>query len=250
MDVSRRVYSTETIAPTLHTCGGGNLEAKIMEEPRVFIPSATKCGYEEATIGDSVNLAYKQSKTRRGRVGKGVAQTLLTGEEQAVLEPLALDEQNGYLRADGTVGSLTTDGSSPKHNNRVVEPKLVGGFGEKKSNGGTQYYQQDRVYDGEEIAMCHPASITGGTYNYQVGCCVRKLTEKECFRLQGVKDEDFDRVKKHQSKSSLYHLAGDSITTSVLMALFGEMLGIDWRSKVDELTEDLSKERNIENDTH
>ena len=77
-----------------------------------------------------------------------------------------------------------------------------------------------------------------------------KLTEKECFRLQGVKDEDFDRVKKHQSKSSLYHLAGDSITTSVLMALFGEMLGIDWRSKVDDLAEDLSKERNIKNDTY
>ena len=27
------------------------------------------------------------------------------------------------------------------------EPKLVGGFGEKKSNGGTQWYQQDRIYD-------------------------------------------------------------------------------------------------------
>ena len=39
----------------------------------------------------------------------------------AVGEPLALDEQNGYIRQDGTVGTLTTDGSSPKHNNRVVE---------------------------------------------------------------------------------------------------------------------------------
>ena len=259
--------------------GGGNLEAKILEEPKVKIPSATKCGYEEASIGDSVNIAYPNSTTRRGRVGKGVAQTLLTGEEQAVLEPLvwdgynqairkdsdttgtitcqcghdlkrngqgiiepiALDEQNGYIRNDGTVGSLTTDGSSPKHNNRVVEPKLVGGFGEKKSNGGTQYYQQDRVYDGEDMAMCHPASIPGGSYNYQVDYRVRKLTEKECFRLQGVKDEDFERVRKNQSKSSCYHLAGDSITTSVLMALFGEMLGVDWRSKINELTEDLCK---------
>lgn len=79
---------------------------------------------------------------------------------------------------------------------------------------------------------------------------VRKLTEKECFRCQGVRDEDFERVKENQSKSSLYHLAGDSITTSVLMALFGEMLGIDWRSKVDDLAEDLSKERNIKNDTY
>lgn len=34
---------------------------------------------------------------------------------------LAYDEQNGYIRQDGTVGTLTTDGSSPKHNNRVIE---------------------------------------------------------------------------------------------------------------------------------
>ena len=79
---------------------------------------------------------------------------------------------------------------------------------------------------------------------------VRKLTPRECFRLMGVKDEDYERLAENQSKSSLYHLAGDSIITSVLMALFGEMLGIDWRSKVDDLAEDLSKERNIENDTY
>lgn len=68
---------------------------------------------------------------------------------------------------------------------------------------------------------------------------VRKLTERECFRLQGVKDEDFERVREHQSKSSCYHLAGDSITVSVLMALFGELLGLDWREKVDQLVKEL-----------
>ena len=33
---------------------------------------------------------------------------------------IAYDEQNNTLRTDGTVGTLTTDGSSPKHNNRVI----------------------------------------------------------------------------------------------------------------------------------
>lgn len=32
------------------------------------------------------------------------------------------------------------------------EPKVIGGIGEKKSNNGTQYYQQDRIYD-DEIAI-------------------------------------------------------------------------------------------------
>jgi DNA (cytosine-5)-methyltransferase 1 len=53
---------------------------------------------------------------------------------------------------------------------------------------------------------------------------IRKLTPKECFRLMGVKDEDFEKVAKNQSDSSLYHLAGDSIVVNVLMAIFKEML--------------------------
>lgn len=44
------------------------------------ITEATKKGYAEAEIGDSVNLSHPNSKTRRGRVGKQIANTLLTGE--------------------------------------------------------------------------------------------------------------------------------------------------------------------------
>ena len=53
---------------------------------------------------------------------------------------------------------------------------------------------------------------------------IRKLTPKECFRLMGVKDEDYEKIAKNQSNSSLYHLAGDSIVVNVLMAIFKEML--------------------------
>lgn len=53
----------------------------------------------------------------------------------------------------------------PNHN---IKPELVGGIGEKKSNGGTQFYQQDRVYSSEAIAMAHPAQIPGGSYKYTV----------------------------------------------------------------------------------
>ena len=53
---------------------------------------------------------------------------------------------------------------------------------------------------------------------------IRKLTPKECFRLMGVKDEDFEKCAKNQSDSSLYHLAGDSIVVNVLMAIFQELL--------------------------
>ena len=53
---------------------------------------------------------------------------------------------------------------------------------------------------------------------------VRKYTPKECFRLMGVKDKDFEKIAQNQSNASLYHLAGDSIVVDVLMAIFKEML--------------------------
>ena len=56
------------------------------------------------------------------------------------------------------------------------------------------------------------------------GSRIRKLTEWECFRLMGVKDDDYKRIAQNQSKSSLYHLAGDSIVTNVLSAIFAEMI--------------------------
>ena len=49
------------------------------------IKSATSKGYEEATEGDSINFSVPNSETRRGRVGKGVAQTLDTGCNQGVM---------------------------------------------------------------------------------------------------------------------------------------------------------------------
>jgi DNA (cytosine-5)-methyltransferase 1 len=73
----------------------------------------------------------------------------------------------------------------------------------------------------------------------QVEKPVRRLTPKECFRFMGVKDADFEFVEKNQSNTSLYHLAGDSIITNCLMAIFGELFDVDWRSKIEELMEDI-----------
>ena len=55
--------------------------------PSVCVKNGTKQGYDVAHEGDSIVLAFPDSKERRGRVGKGVAQTLDTGCQQAVLQP-------------------------------------------------------------------------------------------------------------------------------------------------------------------
>lgn len=142
----------------------------------------------EETVSKCEQLGYIEKDGFNEMTGRvygtnGASPTVRTfcggGQEVKIVEPLALDEQNGYIRQDGIVGTIVTDGSSPKHNNRVVEP--------------------------------------------MPNMRVRKLTPRECFRLMGVKDEDYERVARNQSKSSLYHLAGDSIIVNVLMAIFKEL---------------------------
>lgn len=63
-----------------------------------------------------------------------------------------------------------------------------------------------------------------GSFCKIIGNSLYKLTPKECFRLMGVKDEDFEKIAKNQSNASLYHLAGDSIIVNVLMAIFNQII--------------------------
>lgn len=74
-----RVYDIEGIAPSLTTCGGGNLE------PHIKIKNPTKKRYLEAKVGDGVDLSYPDSKTRRGRVQKESTQTLTCGDNRGVV---------------------------------------------------------------------------------------------------------------------------------------------------------------------
>lgn len=67
----------------MNTSNGENSMSKVL------VREATKRGYAEAFEGDSINLEQPNSKTRRGRVGKQVAQTLTTSPQQAVVEAMA-----------------------------------------------------------------------------------------------------------------------------------------------------------------
>jgi len=92
-----RIYETDGICPCL--TAGNNCKSAFMNKPRfdkykisdivqtlkvggdtplMKVRNGTKKGYDTATIGDGINLSYPQSKTKRGRVGKGCSQTLDT----------------------------------------------------------------------------------------------------------------------------------------------------------------------------
>ncbi len=165
-EMSNRVYDPIGLAPTLRTMQGGGNEPKIIQRPRgenkggfhdiaptvtsnsyqennmLAIREATSKGYSEATVGDSVNLSHPNSKTRRGRVGKSIANTLLTSDEQGVVTP-----------------------------------------------------------------------------DFRI----RKLTPKECWRLQGFSDEAFEKAQAVNSNSQLYKQAGNSVTVNVIYAIASRM---------------------------
>ena len=73
---------------------------------------------------------------------------------------------------------------------------------------------------------------------------IRKLTERECYRLMGFSDKDFEQAASVISRTQLYKTAGNSIVKIVLMAIFSQ-LGIDEVKKWNDMSEDEIYERII-----
>lgn len=163
-----------------------------------------------------------------------ISRTISTGVSFRNETFVAEDKREHYLvYAEAGDGS----GNIPK----VIDnaPKLLGGFGEKKSNGGTQWYQQDRVYDSENVAMCHCANIPSGSYNYQLSDLrIRKLTPCECFKLMGVKPSDYNKITC--SNAQKYKQAGNSIVTTCLMAIYSQLFNdCNYEEYVNKLLKEL-----------
>lgn len=114
----------------------------LLQNKTLKIREATTKGYAEASVGDSVNIANINSKTKRGRVGNQIANTLLASEQQ------------------GVVGS-----------------------------------------------------------DYRI----RRLTPRECWRLQGFPDSAFDKAQAVTSNSQLYKQAGNSVTVNVIAEIAKKM---------------------------
>lgn len=204
-------------------------------------------GKECPIVKDNENyIQWKQeglldSDCRAWRDDK-VSGTLTTSDKQKVLEKQKDVSIVQYPRGVNKGGELKTDlcptitTSSFQTNTFIKEnlkTKLCNDLiasGKVKENDVIRHsYSNSRMKEWEtrgcETNNMSPTLDTRcdclGVVN---NCRIRKLTPKECFRLMGVKDEDFERIAKNQSNASLYHLAGDSIIVDVLMALFKQIV--------------------------
>lgn len=125
----------------------------------INVKEATKQGYDVAHEGDSINLSIPDSKTRRGRVGKQLANTPDTSCNQGIFV---------QVENELTVYAI--------------------------------WYEK-----------------------YQCYIAIRKLTPKECFRLQGWTDDYFEKAKFVNSDSQLYKQAGNGVTVNVVRAIGDKM---------------------------
>ena len=284
IDAYNRTIKNDGITKTITTRTNPSNNTFICVPTVVRVGNYSPSGHNAATIVDSDGLAPTVMENH----GTITAIAIKNNTKQGYLlaeEGDAVDISGRMQWHRGTVQketSLTITTAGGENVGVVVNnsPKLISGLGEMKSNNGTQFYQQDRIYDGNGIAMCHPAGISGCSYmyafyenkkckncyncqyfyedtfcgfnqpmckkigslfnkeNFAKNCSdyiykepinfnnlrIRKLTPRECFRLMGVLDSDYDKVVKNQSNASLYHLAGDSIVVDVLYHIFKKLL--------------------------
>jgi len=199
----------------------------------VKINSATSKGYEEAREGDSINFSVPNSETRRGRVGKGVAQTLDTGCNQGIWIADFRNDEGLRIRKDNISPCMTSSMRdsqewNPKAGTR--NPPLVGYYNEKLNQGVIQKttygkHQQDCFYDCNGIIGAIPAGTHGSTPHLTktlMPCRtkIRRLTPRECFRLMDFPDTFTWPV----SDSQAYKQAGNSIVVNVLYKILKNLL--------------------------
>jgi DNA (cytosine-5)-methyltransferase 1 len=93
-----------------------------------------------------------------------------------------------------------------------------------RKEDGTQTYQHDRVYDINGHLPALGCDVSG-RFNVTNGARIRRLTPRECFRLQGFPDEYFDRARQVNSDSQLYKQAGNSVTVNVIYEIAKRLEG-------------------------
>lgn len=89
------IYNPNGISPTFVDMSHGGLK-----QPMILVNEGTLKGYSEATVGDSINISYPSNTSKRGRVGKELAQTIMTAPNIATLE--LLNSNNQILDIEST----------------------------------------------------------------------------------------------------------------------------------------------------
>lgn len=191
-------------------------------------------------MSESENSKYPRKErflqTLKNTNENGIAATLCTTSGSRATDnfiKIKNATKKGYLEAtDGDGINLSNRMEHQRGNvqkDKIQTLTTSGGNDRRVCIGTYQYSKSDNFMKDKDILQLGKEVSDTLQTTPKEGVCyndlrIRKLTPLECFRLMGVKDEDYYKVAKNQSNSSLYHLAGDSIVVNVLMAIFKELI--------------------------
>ena len=195
-----RIYSSKGLSCTL-TSGsggfGGHSGLYLIEDNENFglpIKSKTKDGYQMAYPGDSIDTAFSGQNSRRGRVGSQIAHTLTTSATQA------------YYFIDLNPDPKLTEIA------RCITARHDSGISNRKGEHSGVFVESTNFTDDEKFAV----AFVDPNGEVHIGR-IRKLTPRECWKLQGFTDAQFDKAKATGlSDSRLYKMAGNAVTVNVI----------------------------------
>lgn len=233
---NRKPRTYDKIAPTIRAEREG---LKVIEDAKTT---------RGADVVSTIRASYYKTGERNIREnivsGKGYEGVIEETRCLAVRYRKYLHRQRGEeenpphveLGEEGLLNSLTT----VQKDNLVMEKKInkVGQISNEGSQCGT-------VVSDEGLSP----TLSAGTHGYANAHAytehrIRKLTEKECFRLMGFKDSDFEKARAVNSATQIYKQAGNSIIRQVLIAIFLQLniQGIkNWNDRTKEEREEFYK---------
>ena len=210
-----RVYSTDGVSITLTSNAGGFGGKTGLYEMSLPIKSLTKSGYQMAYPGDSIDLAYPNLNTRRGRVGDQIAHTITPNATQGVFfidmnEGAKLTEHARCITARQDSGISKHKG---EHSGVFIEETRAVLTPDREN----KRQQGRRFKENEEPMFTITAQDRHGVMRYGR---VRRLMPIECWRLQGFTDEQFYKAVATGLKDGrLYKMAGNAVSVPVISAL-------------------------------
>lgn len=241
-----RVYSGEGLAPTISTKPGGNTEPKVpiifdtsyigqdgkVREYEGICPTLTSRDYKEPR---SVGLPCFGDLSKGGIVMTDNARCLKARYDSGV----------SNIKANGSgviIPVLTPDRTEKRQNGRRFkedgEPMFTLTGQDRHGVATSVPVSMTRNIVEEEIENTLDTSCNQGIFvqvseelvvyavwyeRYQCYIAIRKLTPKECFRLQGWTDDYFEKAQFVNSDSQLYKQAGNGVTVNVIEAIARNM---------------------------
>ncbi len=148
------------------------------------------------------SLQGQSTNTITARYGEaqGSGSYIIEGQQ-----PKIIQRGHGYNQGGEHDTAPTLTSNSWQENNHVK----VYDFYNRKT--------KDEV--GTLTASGHQGNTKAGTFGILDGIRIRKLTPRECWRLQGFPDWAFDKAQAVNSNSQLYKQAGNSVTVNVIEAI-------------------------------